>query len=59
MVGDIRLLLVENVDLRAPVVMAMYRKDDLTKVGYLFWEELPFDAALFAKPTGVKIEEVK
>jgi hypothetical protein len=58
-VGDVRLLLIENMDLHAPVAMAMYRGDNTTRVKYLFWEVVPFDAALFDKPSGVKIEEVK
>jgi hypothetical protein len=37
----------------------MVRGDKTYHARYLRWEEVPFNAALFLKPAGVKIEEVK
>ena len=57
--GNSQLFLFTGGDPEAPV--AVIRKNDKTRE--IFWygeyEQLPFDAKLFAKPDGVKIEEVQ
>jgi hypothetical protein len=58
-VGDSVLRLVERVDIHAPILIGLARGDKVYKARYLQWEDVPFKADLFAKPTGVKIEEAK
>jgi hypothetical protein len=58
-VGDSVLRLVERVDIHAPILIGLTRGDKVYKARYLLWNEVPFKADLFAKPTGVKIEEAK
>lgn len=53
------LRLVERVDIHAPMMVALLRGDRMYTARYLLWEEVPFKQDTFAKPTGVKIEEVK
>jgi hypothetical protein len=57
--GDSQLFLFTGGDPEAPV--AVVRKNDKTRE--IFWygeyEQLPFEAKLFAKPEGVEIEEVQ
>jgi len=54
------LRLVERVDIHAPILIALAQGQKITQVRYLLWEDqVPFKVDLFAKPTGVKIEEVK
>jgi hypothetical protein len=58
-VGDSTLRLVERVDIRAPIMIGLLRGDKMYTARYLLWEEVPFKEDLFAKPTGVAIEEAK
>jgi hypothetical protein len=58
-VGDSTLRLVERVDIHAPIMIGLLRGDKLYTARYLLWEEVPFREDLFAKPTGVAIEETK
>jgi hypothetical protein len=58
-VGGSVLMLVERADIHAPISIRLTRGDKVYKAQYLLCEEVPFKANLFAKPTGVKIEEVK
>jgi hypothetical protein len=58
-VGNSVLRLVERVDIHAPILIGLERGDKVYKARYLLWDEVPFKADLFAKPTGVKIEEAK
>ncbi|HUK49011.1 MAG TPA: hypothetical protein VLW06_15520 [Terriglobales bacterium] len=58
-VGDSSLRLVERVDIHAPIMIGLATGGELYTARYLLWEEVPFDENLFAKPTGLKIEEVK
>lgn len=54
------LQLVERADIHVPILIALLQGEKITKVRYLLWEnQVPFKADLFAKPTGVSIEEVK
>jgi hypothetical protein len=54
------LKLVERVDIHAPILISLLQGEKVTSVRYLLWEDqIPFKADLFAKPTGVSIEEVK
>jgi len=54
------LKLVERVDIHAPILVGLVEGEKVTQVRYLLWEnQVPFKVELFAKPTGVKIEEVK
>jgi hypothetical protein len=57
--GDSPLFLFTGGDPEAPV--SVVRKDDKTREIYWYgeYEQLPFDAKLFAKPEGVKIEETQ
>lgn len=57
--GDSQLFLFTGGDPEAPV--AVVRKNDKTREIYWYGEytQLPFDAKLFAKPEGVKIEEAQ
>lgn len=59
-IGDSILKLVERADIHAPILIGLIRSDKVLKVRYLLWDDhVPFKADLFAKPTGVKIEETK
>ena len=58
-IADSVLRLVERVDIHAPILVGLARGDKVYKARYLLWDEVPFQADLFAKPTGVKIEEAK
>lgn len=54
------LTLVERVDIHAPIMIALIQGEKITKVRYLLWDDqVPFNMDLFAKPTGVNMEEVK
>ncbi len=59
-VDGMLLTLVERVDILAPIMIGLIQGEKITKVRYLLWEDqVPFKLDLFAKPTGVKIEEAK
>lgn len=59
-IGDSALRLVERVDIHAPILILLIRGDKMHQARYLLWDDqVPFKAELFAKPTGVKVEEVK
>jgi hypothetical protein len=58
-IADSVLRLVERVDIHAPILIVLVRGDKVYEARYLLWDEVPFKADLFAKPTGVKIEEAK
>jgi hypothetical protein len=58
-IADSVLRLVERVDIHAPILIELERGNKVYEAHYLLWGELPFKADLFAKPTGVKIEEAK
>jgi hypothetical protein len=56
-IEDSILRLVERVDVHAPILIGLARGNKIYKAQYLLWNEARFKADLFAKPTGVKIEE--
>jgi len=58
-VGDSTLRLVERVDIHAPIMIGLAHGGKMYKARYLLWGEVPFKEDLFAKPTGLKIEEMK
>jgi len=59
-IGDSVLRLVERDDIHAPLMIGLARGDKLLEVRYLLWDDhVPFKEDVFAKPTGVTIEEVK
>jgi hypothetical protein len=58
-IGDSALRLVERADTHAPVLIRLLRGVQEYKARYVLWEQLPFKPDLFAKPTGVTIEEPK
>jgi len=59
-IGDSVLKLAERADIHAPLLIALIRGGNIVQVRYLLWDDqVPFKADMFAKPTGVKIEEVK
>jgi hypothetical protein len=58
-IADSVLRLVERVDIHAPILIGLIRGEKLYEAHYLLWGEVPFKADVFAKPVGVKIEEVK
>ena len=58
-IGDSVLRLVERVDIHAPILIGLARGDKEYKARYLLWDEVPFKADLFEKPTGVETKEVK
>ncbi len=58
-IGDSVLRLVERVDIHAPILILLARGDKSYKARYLLWDEVPFKADLFVKPTGLTIEEAK
>ena len=54
------LRLVERADIHAPILIGLAQGERITKVRYLLWDDqVPFKVDLFAKPTGMNIEEVK
>jgi hypothetical protein len=54
------LTLVERVDIHAPIMIGLIQGQKITKVKYLLWDDqIPFKIDLFAKPTGVNMEEAK
>ena len=57
-VEDASLRLVERADIHAPIMVALMRGAKTYTARYLLWEEIPFKANLFERPTGTKIEEV-
>ena len=57
--GKSSVLLVERVDIHAPIMIAFVSGEKRLQVKYALWEEIPFRLDLFAAPTGVKIEEAK
>jgi hypothetical protein len=60
MIGDSVLKLVERADIHAPILIGLIRGDKAFWVRYLLWDDqVPFKADLFAKPTGMKVEEPK
>jgi hypothetical protein len=59
-IGDYVLMLVERTDIHAPILVGMVHGKSALRVRYLLWDDqVPFKADLFAKPTGVQIEELK
>jgi hypothetical protein len=59
-IGDSVLTLVELQDIHAPLMIGLIRGQEVTKIRYQLWDDqVPFKSDLFARPTGVKIEEVK
>ncbi|HUM06311.1 MAG TPA: hypothetical protein VLT90_12680 [Terriglobales bacterium] len=57
-IDDAVLRLVEIVDVHAPKMIGFSRGDKSYVVNYLLWDDqAPFKADIFAKPTGVRIEE--
>ena len=59
-IGDSVLKLVERSDIHAPIMIGLITGDKSLWVRYLLWDnQIPFKADLFAKPTGVKVEETK
>jgi hypothetical protein len=59
-IGDSVLKLVERADIHVPILIGLIRGDKALLVRYLLWEDhLPFKADLFAKPAGVRVEEIK
>jgi hypothetical protein len=54
------LTLVERADIHVPILIGLSQGEKVTRVRYLLWEDrLPFKAELFAKPTGINMQEVK
>jgi hypothetical protein len=59
-IGDSVLTLVERADIHAPILIGLIHGDKVIKMRYYLWDDqVPFKEALFAKPIGLKIEEVK
>lgn len=59
-IGDYVLKLVERADIQAPLLIALVHGEKVVQVRYLLWDDqASFKADLFAKPTGLRIEEVK
>jgi hypothetical protein len=60
-VDGMLLKLVERVDIHVPILIALVQgKKKVTQVRYLLWDDqVPFKADLFARPTGMTMEEVK
>lgn len=59
-VDGMLLKLVERVDIHVPILIGLVQGEKITQVRYLLWDDqVPFKADLFAKPTGVSMEEVK
>src|ERR1700719_3041639 len=58
-VGDSVLKLVERNDIHAPIQLGLIRGGKTFIVRYLLWDKVPFKAEVFARPTAVKIQEVK
>ncbi len=47
------------IDIHAPILIVLVRGDKVYKARSLPWDEVPFEADLFVKPTGLTIEEAK
>jgi hypothetical protein len=59
-VGDSVLTLVERDDIHAPLLIALIGGAKSLQVRYLLWDDqVPFKESVFAKPSGVTIEEAK
>jgi hypothetical protein len=59
-IADSILKLVERADIHALILIGLMRGNKVLQVRYSLWDdEEPFKADLFAKPDGVRIEEVK
>jgi hypothetical protein len=59
-IDGMSLTLVERVDIHAPIMIGLIQGQKITKVRYLLWDDqLPFKIDMFAKPTGVSMEEAK
>lgn len=59
-IEDTVLILVEVVNIHVPIRVGYARGDKKYMIKYLLWDDqVPFKAAIFAKPDGVKIEEAK
>jgi hypothetical protein len=56
-IGATTLLLVERVDIHAPIRVAMIRDGKAATFTYKLWEQSPFDQTLFSKPQGLTIHE--
>ena len=55
-----RLMLVERMDIHAPIRVILIRGDKQNTVKYLLWDDqVPFKGDLFAKPSGVTIKEIQ
>ena len=57
--GDATFVLVERADIHAPILISLKRGDKSYQSRYRLWEQIPFQADLFAKPSGVILEEAK
>jgi hypothetical protein len=58
-IGDSVLKLVERSDVHVPIMIGLVQGDKVTVVRYSLWDDhVPFNADLFAKPTGVTMEEI-
>jgi hypothetical protein len=51
------LRMIERADTQQPALIALVRGNKMIKAKYSVWEEIPFNAELFKKPTEVQIEE--
>jgi hypothetical protein len=59
-IADSVLKLVERADIHAPILIGLIRGNKVLQVRYSLWDDQePFKAGLFARPDGVRIEEVK
>jgi len=59
-IEDTLLKLVEIVKIHAPIRIGFARGEKIYMVKYLLWDDqVPFKADIFAKPSGVKIEDAK
>jgi hypothetical protein len=58
-IADTVLRLVERMDTKVPILIVLIRGDKMYQARYLLWSEVAFNADLFAKPTGVQIQETK
>lgn len=58
-IGDTLFKLVERADTHTPIVINLIRAGRVIEVHYTLWDDrAPFRMAVFAKPTGVKIQEI-
>jgi hypothetical protein len=58
-IADTVLRLVERVETKAPILIVLIRGDKMYQARYLLWGKVSFQGDMFAKPTGVKIQETK